>query len=51
LKHLLLAFPELLILIFLLNIAVGRFTGLQLLEYFRFMPLLKNSSGSEEEEE
>ncbi|MFA7298384.1 MAG: 7TM domain-containing protein [Candidatus Absconditabacterales bacterium] len=50
-KHLLLAFPELLILIFLLNIAVGRFTGLQLLEYFRFMPLLKNSSGTEEEEE
>ena len=51
LKHLLLAFPELLLLIFLLNIAVGRFTGLQLLEYFRFMPLLKNSSGTEEEEE
>jgi len=51
LKHLLLAFPELLILIFLLNIAVGRFTWLQLLEYFRFMPLLKNSSWSEEEEE
>ncbi|MCX6824121.1 MAG: hypothetical protein NT085_03255 [candidate division SR1 bacterium] len=50
-KHLLLAFPELLILIFVLNIAVGRFTGLQLLEYFRFMPLLKNSSGTEEEEE
>ena len=51
LKHLLLAFPELLILIFFLNIAVGRFTGLQLLEYFRFMPLLKNSSWAEEEEE
>ena len=51
LKQLLLAFPELLILIFLLNIAVGRFTGLQLLEYFRFMPLLKNSSWTEEEEE
>jgi len=50
LKHILLAFPELLILIFLLNIAVGRFTGLQLLEYFRFMPLLKNSSEAEEEE-
>ncbi len=49
LKHLLLAFPELLILIFLLNIAVGRFTGLQLLEYFRFMPLIKKSSESEEE--
>ncbi len=51
LKHLLLAFPEILLLIFFLNIAVGRFTGLQLLEYFRFMPLLKNSSGTEEEEE
>ncbi len=51
LKHTLLAFPELLILIFFLNIAVGRFTGLQLLEYFRFMPLLKNSSWTEEEEE
>ena len=50
LKQLLLAFPELLILIFLLNIAVGRFTGLQLLEYFRFMPLIKSSSESEEEE-
>jgi hypothetical protein len=49
LKHLLLAFPEILILIFLLNIAIGRFTGLQLLEYFRFMPLLKNSSWTEEE--
>lgn len=51
LKHLLLAFPELLLLIFILNIAVGRFTWLQLLEYFRFMPLLKNSSWTEEEEE
>ncbi len=50
-KHLLLAFPELLLLIFVLNIAVWRFTGLQLLEYFRFMPLLKNSSWTEEEEE
>lgn len=49
LKHLLLAFPELLILIFILNIAVGRFTWLQLLEYFRFMPLIKKSSESEEE--
>lgn len=49
LKHLLLAFPELLLLIFLLNVAVGRFTGLQLLEYFRFMPLIKKSSESEEE--
>lgn len=51
LKHILLAFPEFLLLIFFLNIVVGRFTGLQLLEYFRFMPLLKNSSGTEEEEE
>lgn len=51
LTHLLLAFPEILLLIFLINIAVGRFTGLQLLEYFRFMPLIKKSSDSEEEEE
>ncbi|HBB03881.1 TPA: hypothetical protein DCZ39_03195 [Patescibacteria group bacterium] len=51
LKHLLLAFPELLIVIFILNIAVGRFTGLQLLEYFRFMPLIKKSSEESEEEE
>lgn len=49
LKHLLLAFPEILILIFLFNIAVGRFTWLQILEYFRFMPLIKKSSESEEE--
>ncbi len=49
LKHLLLAFPELLLLIFFLNIAVWRFTGLQLLEYFRFMPLIKKSTESEEE--
>lgn len=49
LKQLLLAFPELLLLIFVLNVAVGRFTGLQLLEYFRFMPLIKNSSEAEEE--
>ncbi len=48
-KHILLAFPELLLLIFILNIAVWRFTGLQLLEYFRFMPLIKKSSESEEE--
>lgn len=49
LKHILLAFPELLILIFVLNIAVGRFTWLQVLEYFRFMPLIKKHLEWEEE--
>ncbi len=34
--------PELILVVFALNILVGRFTGLQLLEYFRFFPLIKN---------
>ncbi|MBU0626799.1 hypothetical protein KKG31_01430 [Patescibacteria group bacterium] len=40
-KHLLLSYPEFIILALVLNIVVGRFTGLQLLEYLRFMPLIK----------
>jgi len=51
LKQLLLSYPEFIILIFILNILVGRFTGLQLLEYFRFIPLLEKESDSEIEEE
>jgi len=34
--------PELILLVLLLNILVGRFTWLQLAEYFRFFPLIKN---------
>ena len=46
----LLSYPELIILILFSIILVWRFTGLQLFEYFRFMPLLK-WEGDEEEEE
>ncbi|MBS8122089.1 7TM domain-containing protein [Candidatus Vampirococcus lugosii] len=42
-----LAYPDFILLILIINILVGRFTGLQLLEYIRFMPLLKNK-GEEE---
>lgn len=41
LNYFMLSYPELMILILFLNILVWRFTWLQLLEYFRFIPLLK----------
>lgn len=47
-KHIVLSYPEIIILILALHIIVGRFTGLQLLEYFRFMPLIKKHFDSEE---
>lgn len=50
LKHLLLSYPEIIILILILNIFIGRFTGLQLLEYFRFMPMISRHLDGEEEE-
>jgi len=34
--------PEFILLVLLLNILVGRFTWLQISEYFRFFPLIKN---------
>ncbi len=49
LKHVLLSYPESIIIILILNIIVGRFTGLQVLEYLRFMPLIKRHLDSEEE--
>lgn len=49
LKHLLLSYPEIIILVLFFHIIIGRFTGLQLLEYFRFMPLMKKHFDSEEE--
>jgi len=51
LKQFLLSYPEIILIIFLLNIFVGRFTGLQLLEYIRFIPLLEKESENEIEEE
>ncbi len=50
-RSILLSYPELIILIWLCIMMVGRFTGLQVLEYFRFMPLLKWDWDEEEEEE
>lgn len=46
-KFILLSYPELILIIALFIIIVWRFTGLQVLEYFRFMSLLK----SEDQEE
>lgn len=40
-QNLILSYPEILFLIIILNIGIWRFTWLQLLEYFRFMPLIK----------
>lgn len=48
-KHILLSYPESILIVLLLHIIIGRFTGLQLLEYFRFMPLIKKHFDSEEE--
>lgn len=48
-QSLLLSYTELLIIILLLNILIWKFTWLQLLEYFRFLPLLKKNFSNEEE--
>lgn len=51
LKQILLSYPEFIVIIFILNIFVWRFTGLQVLEYIRFIPLLQKEGDSEIEEE
>ncbi len=51
LKLVLLSYPEIIVLIIIAIILVWRFTGLQLLEYFRFSPILKWWEWNEEEEE
>ena len=48
LKYLLIAYPDLLWLMMLIAILLGRFTWLQLLEYIRFAPLIKKSLYEEE---
>ncbi len=42
LQNIFLGNPELLLVVLILNILVGRFTWLQFAEYFRFFPLIKN---------
>lgn len=50
LRLILLSYPELILLVIIAIIFVGRFTWLQLLEYFRFSPILKWDWNEEEEE-
>lgn len=47
LRYFLLAYPEMLAAVLALSVLVGRFTGLQAVEYIRFLPLLKKR-GEEE---
>lgn len=49
LKHLLLSYPEIIIIVFIVNILIWRFTWLQVLEYFRFMPMISRHLDGEEE--
>lgn len=48
LQYFFITYPDIIFLIVILNVLVGRYTGLQLTEYFRFTPILK-SLGEEEE--
>ena len=49
LQNALLGLPEISLICLVLIILIGRFTGLQLLEYVRFMPLIKHYFEEEEE--
>jgi hypothetical protein len=51
LRTLMLSYPEVLFIILLAIIIVGRFTGLQIFELIRFMPLIRKRLEDEEEEE
>ncbi len=48
-NNLLLSYPELLFLIIIINFIIGRFSGLQILEFLRFMPLIRKHLDEEEE--
>lgn len=47
LQYFLISYPDSIILIVFLNIIVGRYMGLQVVEYFRFLPLLKKLNEEE----
>ena len=47
-QYFLISYPELILLMIAINIAVGRFTGLQLLEYRRFLLFIKKHIEEEE---
>ncbi|MFH0818511.1 MAG: 7TM domain-containing protein [Patescibacteria group bacterium] len=43
-RTIILAYPELVLLTLILNLLFGRFTGLRIVEYFRFRKILKNAN-------
>lgn len=44
LRTIVLVYPEITLLVIPINIAIGRYFGLRLMEYFRFAPILQNGS-------
>jgi len=48
LQYRLISYPEIILVMILANILVGRFTGLQLLEYKRFLVFIKRHATEEE---
>lgn len=47
LKFFLISYPDVIFLIVIANLLVGRYTGLQVVEYMRFSPILKNINEEE----
>lgn len=47
LRYFLISYPDTIFLIVLANLFIGRYTGLQVVEYIRFAPILKNLSEEE----
>lgn len=47
LQYLLISYPDIIFILVLLNLAIGRYTGLQVVEYFRFSPILRNINEEE----
>ncbi len=47
LLYFLISYPDTIFIVILLNLLVGRYTGLQLLEYVRFTPILRNLNEEE----
>lgn len=41
LRYFLISYPDAILIVVALNVLIGRYTGLQLFEYFRFLPLLR----------
>lgn len=46
-QYFLLSYTDVILLIMILNLAIGRYTGLQVFEYFRFEPILKSFKDEE----